>query len=164
MSNTCWTQSMIEVDANIVRIGTIYNIFGYSYVSYFCYRYIWLFIPIIFLIQLYLDINFYHMFDTNIFGYLFVSYFCYKYIRIFVRIKINKNVTLWCEHCKVWLSHDTAGPTRPQDETMVCSCGLIWTQATVFRLKRLEISKSFHRWNKPPFFCVENIGNFKKFS
>ena len=143
-------------------LSIIYNIFRCLFVSYFCYRYIWLFIPIIFLIQLYLDTNLYHIFDTSIFRYLFLSYFCYKYIRIFVRIKINKNVTLWCEHCKVWLSHDTVGPTRPQDETMVCSCGLIWTQATVFRLKRLEISKSFHRWNKPPFFCVENIGNFKK--
>ena len=51
-------------------------LFGYSFVSFFWYEYIWLFVRINFL-------------DTNIFGYSFVAIFWYEYIRIFVRINFQ---------------------------------------------------------------------------
>ena len=75
---------------------------------------------------------------------------CCNHIRIFVGMKIDTNVTLWCEHCEDWLSHDTARQGRPQDETMVWSCGLIRTQPAVFSLK------SFHG-HKQQFFLFLKI-------
>ena len=47
-------------------------LFGYSFVSFFGYEYIRIFVRVNFL-------------DTNIFGYSFVARFWYEYIRIFVR-------------------------------------------------------------------------------
>ena len=49
------------------------NIFGYSFVSFFWYKYIRIFIRIIFLIWIYSDIRSYCFLEKNIFEYSFVS-------------------------------------------------------------------------------------------
>ena len=66
-------------------------LFGYSFVSFFGYKYIRIFVRVNFL-------------DTNIFGYLFVAKFWYKCIRIFVRI--NFQDTNRFRRCFCWFSLD----------------------------------------------------------
>ena len=51
-------------------------LFGYSFVSFFGYEYIHIFVCVNFL-------------DTNIFGYSFVARFWYEYVRIFVGINFQ---------------------------------------------------------------------------
>ena len=64
-------------------------LFGYSFVSFFGYEYIRIFVRVNFL-------------DTNIFGYSFVSRFWFEYIRIFVCI--NFQDTNRFKRCFCWFS------------------------------------------------------------
>ena len=66
-------------------------LFGYSFVSFFGYEYIRIFVRVNFL-------------DTNIFGYSFVARFWFEYIRIFVRI--NFQDTNRFRRCFYWFSLD----------------------------------------------------------
>ena len=71
------------------------NVFGYSFVSFFLYKYIRIFVHIIFLIQIYSDIRSYCFLDINIFKYSFVLFFGYptprnalsvRWLRFFIPI------------------------------------------------------------------------------
>ena len=78
--NCCWVW---RIYSNVWTFKYFWSeyLFGYSFASFFGYKYIRIFIHVNFL-------------DTNIFGYSFVSFSWHEYIRIFVRIKIHMNVTL----------------------------------------------------------------------
>ena len=62
----------IYLNIRIFKYFWFEYLFGYSFISFFGYEYIRIFVRVNFL-------------DTNIFGYSFVARFWYEYIRIFVR-------------------------------------------------------------------------------
>ena len=85
-------------DAVWIRVWRIYSnirifeyfwyeyLFGHSFVSFFVYEYIRIFVRIKILLRIYSDIRSYQNFDTNIFGYSFV----------FLRIYSNISTYSFC--------------------------------------------------------------------
>ena len=72
----CYRVWRIYSNIRIFKYSWSEYLFGYSFVSFFGYEYI----------RIFVRVNFW---NTNIFGYSFVARFWYEYIRIFVHINFQ---------------------------------------------------------------------------
>ena len=75
------------------------NIFGYSFVLLFWYKYILVFVRVIFLIRIYSDIRSYRFLDINIFEYSFVS-------KIHIRHTLLQTLDMYVSHLLLWEPRD----------------------------------------------------------